>query len=47
MTKQTFKESELIIKYGDIGFSYFVLAKGNVKVTVYKKGTDPKDPEID
>lgn len=47
MTKQTFKEGELIIKYGDIGFNYFVLAKGNVKVTVYKKGTDPKDPNID
>lgn len=47
MTKQTFKEGELIIKYGDIGYQYFVLSKGNVKVTVYKKGTDANDPELD
>ena len=47
MTKKTFKEGELIIKYGDIGFSYYILAKGKVKVTVYNKGTDPNDPSID
>lgn len=44
MTKKTFKQGELIIKYGDIGFNYYILAKGNVKVTVYNKGTDPNDP---
>lgn len=47
MTKIVFKEGELIIKYGDIGCSYFVLAKGNVKVTVYNKGTDVKDVDKD
>jgi len=47
MTKKVFKEGELIIKYGDIGCSYFVLAKGNVKVTVYNKGTDVKDVDKD
>lgn len=36
MTKKTFDKGELIIKYGDMGMSYYVLAKGNVKVTVYK-----------
>ena len=47
MTKKTFREGELIIKYGDIGFNYYILAKGNVKVTVYKEGTSPNDPQIE
>lgn len=47
MTKKSFKKGELIIKYGDIGFNYYILAKGNVKVTVYNKGTDPNDPKLD
>ena len=44
MTKKSFKEGELIIKYGDIGLIYYILAKGNVKVIVYDAGTDPNDP---
>ena len=47
MTKAVFEKGELIIKYGDIGTCYYVLAKGKVKVTVYKKGTDPKDVDDD
>lgn len=47
MKKETYKEGDLIIRYGDIGCNYYVLAKGNVKVTVYKKGTDPKDVDND
>lgn len=42
-----FKEGENIIRYGDVGSTYYVLAKGNVKVFVYKKDTDPNDPELD
>ena len=33
-----------IIKYGEMGSEYFVLARGQVRVTVYKPNTDPKDP---
>lgn len=47
MRPRTFKESELIIKYGDVGSEYFILSKGQVKVIVYKKDTDPNDPEIE
>lgn len=32
-----------MIRYGDMGSEYFVLAKGQGQVTVYKPGTDPKD----
>lgn len=35
-----------IIKYGEMGSEYFVLASGQVRVTVYKPGTDPKDPNL-
>lgn len=35
MQIERFKRGELIIKYGDIGSKYYVLSKGNVKVTVY------------
>lgn len=47
MSKENFKKGDMIIRYGDIGQKYYVLSKGNVKVTVYNKGTDPKDPNID
>ena len=36
----------MIIKYGDVGSTYYVLAKGTVQVLVYKKDTAPDDPEI-
>jgi len=41
MQKQNFKQGDIIINYGDIGYKYYVLSKGKVKVTVYNKGTDP------
>lgn len=47
MQKENFEKGGLIIKYGDIGHKYYVLSKGKVKVTVYNKGTDPKDPLIE
>jgi hypothetical protein len=37
----------LIIKYGDVGKEYFVLAKGDVKVTVYNKDVKPDDPDLE
>jgi len=47
MQPQTYREGETIIKFGDIGSLYYILSKGDVKVIVYKKGTDPNDPDID
>lgn len=47
MKKERFEQGDLIIRYGDIGYKYYVLSKGKVKVTVYNKGTDAQDPNID
>ena len=47
MRKESFKEDDQIIKYGDIGSKYYILLSGKVKVTVYKQGTDPTDPNIE
>ena len=44
MFSKKFKVDEVIIRYGNMGADYFVLAKGKVRVTVYHKGTDPNDP---
>lgn len=46
MRPRQFKVGDLIIRYGDIGSEYFILSKGQVKVIVYQKGTDPNDNEI-
>lgn len=46
MFSRKFGAGEAIIRYGDIGSEYFVLAKGSVRVTVYKPGTNPFDPYI-
>lgn len=47
MKPKIFKKGDLLIKYGDDGKDYFILAKGSVKVFVYKLGTRPDDPQID
>lgn len=47
MYAKSFPAGEKIIRYGDIGKEYFVLAKGAVQVTVYKPGTNPFDPKIE
>jgi len=36
MKKEKFSKKDTIIKYGDMGTKYYILSKGNVKVTVYK-----------
>jgi CRP-like cAMP-binding protein len=46
MFSRRFSAGENIIRFGDIGTEYFVLAKGSVRVTVYKPGTSPSDPQI-
>ena len=47
MQYETFRKSEPIIKYGDLGDKYFLLAKGSVKVVVYEQGTDPRDKMLE
>ena len=46
MFGRNFVNEQVIIRYGDMGSEYFVLAKGQVRVTVYQPGTDPKDPQL-
>jgi CRP-like cAMP-binding protein len=46
MFKKHFTYGEDIIRFGDIGAEYFILATGRVKVTVYTPGTNPFDPKI-
>ena len=41
MFKIVAKKGENIIKYGDEGNVYYVLAKGQCSITVYHEGTDP------
>lgn len=43
MFKREFKKGDDIIRYGDIGQEYYVLARGTCQVTVYIEGTDPSD----
>lgn len=46
MFSRNFSAKQTIIKYGELGSEYFVLAKGQVKVTVYHPGTSPTDPNL-
>jgi len=47
MQPQLFKSGETIIRYGDLGSLYYILAKGQVRVKIYNEGTDPNDPMIE
>jgi CRP-like cAMP-binding protein len=42
-----FLKKEIIIKYGDIGSTYYILSKGSVKVTVYQPGTQANSPDLE
>ena len=44
MFSKNFARDQTIIRYGEIGSEYFILAKGHVKVTVYEPKVDPNDP---
>ena len=46
MFSRNFNANQPIIRYGEMGSEYFVLASGRVRVTVYKQGTDPKAPNL-
>jgi CRP-like cAMP-binding protein len=47
MKPMTFLPSDILIKYGDVGQEYFILSQGQVQITVYEKGTNPNDPELE
>ena len=47
MKPRAFEKGQLIIKYGDVGHEYFVLAQGSVQVMVYQRDADPADPELE
>ena len=47
MQPRIFKKNDLIIKYGDNGKEYFILAKGDVKVIVYNKDAKSDDPDLE
>lgn len=46
MKKVEIKSGDFIIKYGDVGREYYILKEGKVEVLVYKKGTNPKSPNL-
>ena len=47
MKTKTFQEGDDIIRFGDIGKEYFILAEGDVQVIVYQKGVNPNDPQLE
>lgn len=47
MQQRSYKDGELVIKYGDVGNEYFILDKGQVDIIVYKEGTSASDPELE
>lgn len=46
MFARKFTAGQSIIRYGEMGSEYFVLSKGQVRVTVYQPGTNPFDPKL-
>ena len=46
MKPEYFKKGESILKYGDQGNKYYILASGSVKVIVYQKGTSYNDEDL-
>jgi len=46
MFSRNFAQNQTIIRYGEMGSEYFVLSKGQVRVTVYQPDTDCNDPQM-
>lgn len=44
MYQKSFKRNDLIIKYGDFGYDYYILDSGVVEIIVYLEDTSPQDP---
>lgn len=47
MQYETFEKNDAIVKYGDVGDKYYILARGSVKVVVYEEGIDPDDSNLE
>ena len=47
MYKKNLSNGQVIVRYGDLGDEYFVLARGKIKVTVYLDDTEPNDQALD
>ena len=47
MKAESFKNEENIIKYGDSGRIFYILAKGTVNVHIYEEGANPDDPQLE
>ena len=43
MYKKHISDGQVIVRYGDLGDEYFVLARGKIRITVYLDGTAPTD----
>ena len=41
MKPEKYKVDDILIRYGDPGQTYYILARGSVKVIVYNNGTNP------
>lgn len=44
MQPQKYQDGDKIIKYGDDGTTYYILANGSVKVILYEDGTPATHP---
>jgi CRP-like cAMP-binding protein len=47
MQPKIFKDGDIIIRYGDTGFQYYILARGSVTVNIYEKGANPDDEKLE
>jgi hypothetical protein len=47
MQMSVYNSQEMILRYGDIGDKYFILAEGIVRVKVYEQGANPFSPDLE
>ena len=47
MQMSVYNSQEIILRYGDIGDKYFILAEGIVRVKVYEQGANPFSPDLE
>ena len=47
MQMSVYNSQEMILRYGDIGDKYFILAEGIVCVKVYEQGANPFSPDLE
>jgi hypothetical protein len=47
MQMSVYNSQEMILRYGDIGDKYFILAEGIVRVKVYEQCANPFSPDLE